>query len=70
MVKSRGQYCGDIELVGYLANASDPVPWVMDPRVSHDRVDSSPDPVVMDIYITLTIWISPLIFILTDSSGN
>ena len=44
MVKSRGQHCGDIELVGYLANASGPVPLVMDLRVAHDRVGSSSDP--------------------------
>jgi hypothetical protein len=44
VVKIRGQYCGDIELVGYLANASGPVPLVLDLRVAHDRVGSSVDP--------------------------
>ncbi len=44
MVKSRGQHCVDIELVGYLANAAGPVPLVMDLRVAHDRVVSSADP--------------------------
>jgi hypothetical protein len=44
VVKSRGQYCDDIELAGYLANAAGPVPLVLDLRVPHDRVDSSPDP--------------------------
>ncbi len=44
MVESRGQDCGDIELVGYLANESGPVPLVMDLRISHDRVGSSGDP--------------------------
>ncbi len=44
MVKSRGQYCGDIELVGYLSNATGPVSLVMDLRVAHDRVNSSVDP--------------------------
>ncbi len=44
MVKSRGQHCGDIELVGYLANAAGPVPLVLDLRVAHDRVGSSADP--------------------------
>jgi hypothetical protein len=44
VVKSRGQYCDDIELVGYLANVSGLVPLVMDLRVAHDRVDSSVDP--------------------------
>ena len=40
VVKSRGQYCGDIELAGYLANVVDPVPLVLDLRVAHDRVGS------------------------------
>ncbi len=44
MVKSRGQNCGDIDLVGYLANVAGPVPLMLDLRVSHDRVDSSGDP--------------------------
>ena len=44
MVKSRGQYCGDIELTGYLANVTGPVPLVLDLRVAHDRVGSSADP--------------------------
>jgi hypothetical protein len=44
VVKSRGQYCGDIELVGYLANAAGPASLVLDLRVPHDRVDSSADP--------------------------
>ncbi len=44
MVISRGQYCGDIELVGYLANVSDPVSLVLDPRVTHDRIGRSVDP--------------------------
>jgi hypothetical protein len=46
VVKSRGQYCGDIELVGYLENTTDPVPLVLDLRVAHDRVVSSTDPVL------------------------
>jgi hypothetical protein len=44
VVKSRGQYCGDIELAGYLATAAGPVPLVMDLRIDHDRVGSSTDP--------------------------
>jgi hypothetical protein len=44
VVKSRGQNCVDIELVGYLANAAGPVPLVLDLRVTHDRVGSSVDP--------------------------
>jgi len=44
VVKSRGQYCGDIELAGYLANEAGPVPLVLDLRIAHDRVGSSADP--------------------------
>ena len=44
MVKSRGQYCGDIEVAGYLANETGPVPLVLDLRIDHDRVGSSFDP--------------------------
>jgi hypothetical protein len=44
VVKRRGQHCGDIELAGYLANAADPVPLVLDLRVAHDLVGSSADP--------------------------
>ena len=44
MVKSRGQYCGDIELVGYLVNVTGPVTLVLDLRIAHDRVGSSTDP--------------------------
>jgi hypothetical protein len=44
MVKSRGQHSGDIELTGYLANETAPVPLVLDLRISHDRVGSSTDP--------------------------
>jgi hypothetical protein len=44
VVKSRGQNCGDIELVGYLANVSGPVSLVLDLRVTHDRCGSSDDP--------------------------
>jgi hypothetical protein len=44
VVKNRGQYCGDIELEGYLTNQTGPVPLVMDLRITHDRVGSSTDP--------------------------
>jgi hypothetical protein len=44
VVKSHGHHCGDIELEGYLANASGLVPLVLDLRLSHDRFDSSSDP--------------------------
>jgi hypothetical protein len=36
VVKRRGQHCGDIELAGYLANTSGPVPLVQDLRIAHD----------------------------------
>ena len=44
MVRSRGHQCGDIELPGYLVNAADPVPLVMDLRIAHERFGSSSDP--------------------------
>jgi hypothetical protein len=44
VVKNRGQPCGDIELVGYLPNETDPVPLVVDLHIVHDRVGSSTDP--------------------------
>ena len=43
MVKNRGQSCGDIEVAGYLANETGPVPLVLDLRIVHDRVGSSSD---------------------------
>ncbi len=43
VVKIRGQYCGDIELPGYLANATGPVPLVLDLHIVHDRFGSSSD---------------------------
>jgi hypothetical protein len=44
VVKSRGQDCGDIELVGYPSNATGPVPVGLDLRVPQHRVGSSTDP--------------------------
>jgi hypothetical protein len=44
VVKRLGHHCGDIELAGYLANATDPVPLVLDLRLAHDRFGSSSDP--------------------------
>jgi len=44
VLRSRGQHCGDVELVGYLANATGPVPLVLDLRIAHDRFGSSSDP--------------------------
>jgi hypothetical protein len=36
-------YCGDIEVTGYLANQADPVPLVLDLRITHYRVGRSSD---------------------------
>jgi hypothetical protein len=44
VVRNRGQHCGDVELVGYLANAAGPVPLVLDLRIAHDRFGSTSDP--------------------------
>ena len=44
VVKNRGHHCGDIELAGYLPDAADPVPLVLDLRIAHDRFGSSSDP--------------------------
>ena len=44
VIKSRGHHCGDIELVGYLVNETDPVPLVLDLRIAHDHFGSSSDP--------------------------
>jgi len=44
VVKIRGQHCGDIDLVGYVANEADPVTLVQDLHIVHDRVGSSTDP--------------------------
>jgi hypothetical protein len=43
VIKSRGQYCGDIKLAGYLVNESGPVSLVLDLRIDHDRFGSSSD---------------------------
>ncbi len=44
VVRIRGQRCGDVELTGYLANETGPVPLVLDLRIAHDRWGSSSDP--------------------------
>jgi hypothetical protein len=44
VVKSRGQHCGDIELVEYLTNETGPVSLVLDLHIAHDRVGRSTDP--------------------------
>ncbi len=43
VARSRGQWCGDIELAGYLVNAVGPVPLVLDLRIAHDGFGSSSD---------------------------
>jgi hypothetical protein len=43
VVRSRGQHCGDTELVGYLTNTVGPVPLVLDLHIAHDRFGSSSD---------------------------
>jgi hypothetical protein len=57
VARIRGQYCGDIELADYLANATGPVPLVMDLHIGHERWGSSSDPtlLLMETYITLMI---------------
>jgi hypothetical protein len=35
VVRSRGQCCGNIELVDYLVNAPETVPLVLDLRIAH-----------------------------------
>ena len=44
VVRRRGQRCGDIELEGYLTNATGPVSLVLDLHIAHDRWGSSSDP--------------------------
>ena len=42
--QSRGERCDDIKLDDYLANATGPVPLVLDLRIAHDRWGSSSNP--------------------------
>jgi hypothetical protein len=44
VVKSRGQWCGDIDLDSYLSNAVGPVSLVLDLRIAHKRWCSSSNP--------------------------
>jgi hypothetical protein len=46
VVRIRGQHCGDVELVGYLANPAGPVSLVLYLRIAHDRFGSSSDPIL------------------------
>jgi hypothetical protein len=43
VIRNRGQHCGDIELPGYLTNETDPVPLVLDLRITNDRFGRSSD---------------------------
>ncbi len=44
VVKNRGHHCGDIELRGYLQNAVETVPLVLDLLITHDRWGRRTDP--------------------------
>ena len=55
VIKSRGQHCGDIEVAGYLPNASGPVPLVLDLRSPMTATGVVLTLVLTDIYITLMI---------------
>ena len=43
VIRSRGQDCGDIELVGYLTNEAGPVSLVLNLRITHERFGRSSD---------------------------
>ena len=53
VIRSRGQHRGDIELAGYLANQTGPVPLVLDLRITHKHVDVPLTLVLMETYVTL-----------------
>ena len=55
VIKSRGQYCGDIELVGYLENVVDPVSLVLDLRIAQTTTGVLLTLVFMNIYGILII---------------
>jgi hypothetical protein len=44
VARIRGQWCGDIELSGYLSNVSGSVSLVLDLHISHERFGRSSDP--------------------------
>jgi hypothetical protein len=44
VARNRGQWCGDIELTGYLVYTVGPVSVVQDLRITHERFDSTSDP--------------------------
>ena len=55
VVKSRGHHCGDIELAGYLANESGPVPLVWISVLPTIGLAVVLTLLLTDIYVTLTI---------------
>jgi hypothetical protein len=55
--RNRGQHCGDVELVGYLANAAGPVPLVLDLRITQTDLEVALTLLLMGPYITLTLMI-------------
>jgi hypothetical protein len=55
VVKNRSQYCGDVELAGYLATAADPIPLVLDLRIVMTVSEVHLTLVLMDTYTTLWI---------------
>ncbi len=44
MARNRGHQCGDIEVPGFLTNATGPVPLVLDLLIGHERFGSIFDP--------------------------
>jgi hypothetical protein len=55
VIKSRGQYCGEIELPGYLANAAVPVSVVLDLRIDITATGVVLTLVLTDICVILMI---------------
>jgi hypothetical protein len=53
VIKSRGRHCGDIDLSGYLANAADPVPLVLDIRITQTSTGVVLTLVLMETYTIL-----------------
>ncbi len=43
VTKRRGQYCGNVDLSTYLPNTVNPVPWLLDLLIVHDRFGSRSD---------------------------
>ena len=53
VIKSRGQHCEDIDLTGYLANATGPVPLVLDLHIAQTVSEVPLTLVLSETYITL-----------------